>query len=605
MVVQTERNQFIQTSQYATWNFLQEQIATEDELDAIGFCDAEEVEEAMGKSWNGNSLYSYLLVVPKRQNKMPPSSVRNWRQTYQRPPPTPSNGAVSPFNPPTATATPQIPMSNSEIGLGGALGNRTIPGHVNGFPNKANPTGKKMKRSSSSMIVPPPNRYQPPALDLNGKGRNIGQIQPTYPNVPGIRPNVHLKQLDSVPFKLANVHVRHKILHRLSRVFYGHDENLVHIGSPRQETNEQAGLDSNYPVDTQANSDNRLNLLLSDFGPFHVGLISLPEGLLRTQTSSRRVGVSLPLGVKVPQITQRNFVSTDTSWKQAEDVYLRKCVQRYGENWRIVSFMVSDLRKSPAAIVQVNLRSARQCRERWNFLNRESSGMGNMLNDVQNDASIEDTSHLVDATGVEVVLPKAHLAECQRPRFAMSRNVALMKGASSNHQKLKIPVPGYAGVGTPAVAPPNHSHSQSVQAAVASAAATGFAPRAEMWPLQVLEIADKQRASRKSASFQSQQTSRSSRHLPSSTPTSQSRHQRSNQNTPKPPISQVHNPSPVPQNQASRSPPKRSMATVPHVVGAQSNMKIGPTKYEAAPIRPSSLEVSPMRAPNPAQKNKN
>jgi hypothetical protein len=88
------------------------------------------------------------------------------------------------------------------------------------------------------------------------------------------------------------------------------------------------------------------------------------------------------------------------------------------------------------------------------------------------------------------------------PELKTRRSFASFHAASLKKYEVPINIPGVAAGQKPSISTPHPSHQQSLQDAVAAQSTGG---RTEMWPLQILDLADKQ----KKAAVASTSTSRS------------------------------------------------------------------------------------------------
>jgi len=303
-----------------------------------------------------------------------------------------------------------------------------------------------------------------------------------------------------------------------------------------------------------------------DFGPFHVGYLSPPGGMTGISPPRTRVGISLPMGVKVPQHNREQHQQSSAStypepWTDQEDRKLKNCVTRFGFNWHMASRAVTgvldgDLPRSipnqtmTGKSVSPVFRSARQCRERWQLLaktqpflgkevrrvertSREMAGrtpgevpksLGGILRKLvearkatsKDDGAGQDVSDLKGALFSHSF--EARLAEPNN--YKNSKNTTLLFGpallkvtashkssgstaksginierkktalntAGQKRQRVAISIPGCVGndPATLQVVQSHQSHAHSVRAASSSS-------RGELWPLQLLDLAEKQR----------------------------------------------------------------------------------------------------------------
>lgn len=112
-----------------------------------------------------------------------------------------------------------------------------------------------------------------------------------------------------------------------------------------------------------------------DFGPFESGFLASPSGMNGVSSPRSRVGVSLPMGVKMIKYVREQ---TQSAWSSADDMLLQSTAQKFGMNWLLVASELSGFEgvviNEAVAGIDVALpaiaRSARQCRERWLTLSR-------------------------------------------------------------------------------------------------------------------------------------------------------------------------------------------------------------------------------------------
>jgi hypothetical protein len=287
-----------------------------------------------------------------------------------------------------------------------------------------------------------------------------------------------------------------------------------------------------------------------DFGPFQSGFLASPSGMTALSPPRGRVGVTLPMGVKVPQSLKDMH---QVSWTQSDDDKLQRCAVRFGLNWILASRVLSgfqdivifsqrDQGRPPFP------RAARSCRDRWQTLARaepslaievrkserahlDSSALTTsqilQWNNEARDAALQDPDRDPDVEGlaatngsklyaqnisIAFLLPSSGIqAPKEKPKDGSDKDandpnvlkpVALPEtkpkrtftsfmAAKAKKQVIPMTIPGVVSGSPPTVAPSHPSHMQSVQS---SAAASWSSGRTEMWPLQLLDAADKQRA---------------------------------------------------------------------------------------------------------------
>jgi hypothetical protein len=308
-----------------------------------------------------------------------------------------------------------------------------------------------------------------------------------------------------------------------------------------------------------------------DFGPFQIGFISSPSGMTAIAPPRPRPGVSLPMGVKVPQPGREQ----NLPWTVKEDEELHRCAVRFGTNWILAARLLSGYddvvlvsRQAPGT--RRLPRAARSCREHWQVLARnnpllanevrqserlqrengafkpeeqtgevvsyrraalpasspfgevtESSVTGKLVEeflimpatDTHGEQKRKDEKNALppaddvivsdDAkqspgskvTGSEEPLGmdiEASSDEKPESPTKKRRSFSAIVAARANRKTAPMAIPGMGDGNQPTVAPSHPSHLQSVQSSIA---ASWTNARTDMWPLQLLDAADRQRAS--------------------------------------------------------------------------------------------------------------
>jgi len=236
-----------------------------------------------------------------------------------------------------------------------------------------------------------------------------------------------------------------------------------------------------------------------DFGPFQVGSLSA-SAFHPPKSPGRALGISLPMGVKVS-------VRSDSGqpWSPLEDEALRRFSERFGNNWHLVARALAIFERShmqPRIRIpgkSTIARTASQCGERMKLLTStkvaRSSATGRKETDLRKPEH-QRISRTRNAAGdgqtphQALLVVKDRLSPVQRSS-AGKRNFSAFRAASSKKQDIPMAIPGGVAGQEPTMAPPHMSHHQALQAAVAAMSSGG---RAEMWPLQILDLGDKQRA---------------------------------------------------------------------------------------------------------------
>eukprot|EP00586_Coscinodiscus_wailesii_P014442 CAMPEP_0172515730 /NCGR_PEP_ID=MMETSP1066-20121228/270152_1 /TAXON_ID=671091 /ORGANISM="Coscinodiscus wailesii, Strain CCMP2513" /LENGTH=785 /DNA_ID=CAMNT_0013296881 /DNA_START=1 /DNA_END=2359 /DNA_ORIENTATION=+ len=283
-----------------------------------------------------------------------------------------------------------------------------------------------------------------------------------------------------------------------------------------------------------------------DFGPFRSGYLSLPGGMSGISPPKSQIGITLPLGVKLHH-REEDFQSEP--WTEKEDSILKAAAVKFCFNWHVASRAVTHVgrhlnckqfSKSSASGAECDLspdvskvtRSARQCRERWQtFAKNQPSlakavrrserllremasvhpskvpqSLGSVLKDrkgpykIQSDflfpSLVIEPASSESEQGVQVSVLPSEANSVIRSRFKV------IKSTSDKRLHPPTAIPGCGACrDKPMRVQPHSSHIQVVQASVSA--------QQEMWPLQLLDLADKQRTSMSQgqATLESHQTS--------------------------------------------------------------------------------------------------
>lgn len=305
-----------------------------------------------------------------------------------------------------------------------------------------------------------------------------------------------------------------------------------------------------------------------DFGPFQAGFLASPDGVIQPANVLSRVGVSLPMGVKIKHANIG--ASVDRAWAANDSNLLEEAAKRFGSNWKLVARVLSGLEgiaflrleEGEEQMIDSVLKSSVQCRTTWQLmlgsrpsLTREifdseklfrvifnkdtQEGMKldgtsakifqkdgicvlhslsttprddenqlscdsadvDMLEEKQGTGGIDsedinDESQEMDKDGDSKKVTKANHEGMHTDTTKSEENscssFAAVFAASKKKIQMPIQIPGIVPgepLGPPAPSHPSHMH--SVQSSITAQWAQG---RTEMWPLQILDLADKQRA---------------------------------------------------------------------------------------------------------------
>jgi len=328
----------------------------------------------------------------------------------------------------------------------------------------------------------------------------------------------------------------------------------------------------------EAFDDDTHQALDNEFGPFSA--FSAPENPFRDSSDllSSRDGIKLPMGVKVPK-AKSSFSSKDV-WDEHSNNLLNLYAEKYQLNWHMVSHAMTRKtvcnRCVDAFLLTNPSRSPRECKEQWLTINpTKTDVIPPLVTPTYQESDREGTSNssLINLTVIEKLdWSEPKRSESDIKSFLRSR-LHRMKTGQAKKTIHSLPIPRYNGDPNDPVQvmPSHHSHAQSVQSAIAlSAQPSGIVPpRAEMWPLQFLDLTEKQRAhvdKMKNTQIQGHQPSQSTSMSPA----------RPNQGNPRPPsyhTSQQHIPSrsvppPQPPSQYQQhvqqtSPPKPNQTKAP------------------------------------------
>lgn len=118
-----------------------------------------------------------------------------------------------------------------------------------------------------------------------------------------------------------------------------------------------------------------------DFGPFGTGFLASLSGMTAISPPRSRIGVSLPMGVKVPHQLREQ---PQQPWREEEDRKLQNCAVRFGMNWIFAARAMSGFEDVVISSTRDRMnddskgphhRSARHCRDRWQFLARNDPSL--------------------------------------------------------------------------------------------------------------------------------------------------------------------------------------------------------------------------------------
>ena len=256
-----------------------------------------------------------------------------------------------------------------------------------------------------------------------------------------------------------------------------------------------------------------------DFGPFQIGYVSSTLGMTSVTFPRPRIGVTLPMGVKISLISKEQ---TSAQWSQDMDRILMHTITRFGSNWLLASLLLKGFFGVPNSHKESTFYSIpcapRTCRDRWRLLasdedaqRRSNNTVGsimekqlggdtgrrilvskqNNLESTRKNASAE--TYLLVPSSIDDILPTrksngtALLDEPSSPakRKSSRRTFTAFKHGLRKQQKMPMPISGVTSV----VAPCHPSHELTVQ--MSTMAVNG---RTDMWPLQILDGAERLRS---------------------------------------------------------------------------------------------------------------
>lgn len=386
-----------------------------------------------------------------------------------------------------------------------------------------------------------------------------------------------LSMFESISYKIASIRVESRVLERMERLMW---KSTMKSGSgpglPMQLTDSertslmghgtsgcmrivqlpQPGAHVGDLARTIANAQRSLfqnSMVLPrrvDFGPFQTGFLASPTGMTQAANGVSRIGVSLPMGVKVTQATREQNV---LSWTPHDGKLLEEAAKRFGGNWKLLSHILTGLEgivlfrwgQESNRIKPSMPRSSSQCRDSWQMLIRSQPSIASEILDSNtlyrngllnvDKSGVKDQSEARFKNGIAVLSNSSlyvqdgqlkaddptdaanansidtkdeasrnqadesrdmdqdgAMTKGQPPQAEQRRSFPAINMAAKRKEVIQIPIPGVAAGDPPGHPVPSHpSHMHSVQASMTAQWAQG---RTEMWPLQILDLADKQRA---------------------------------------------------------------------------------------------------------------
>ena len=248
-----------------------------------------------------------------------------------------------------------------------------------------------------------------------------------------------------------------------------------------------------------------------DFGPFQLGFVTSTSGMASITYPRARIGVALPMGVKISILSKEQ---TAAQWSKDMDRILASSINRFGSNWILASRLLNSYFGTLVLHKESNFYriqcAPRHCRDRWRLLTKE----GTAKSQYDSKSNTQVTQNVGDAgsrkvvsnqskrgiikmellipTSIDNVVPAKvvndtllHSKSSPTKRESSRRKFTAFQLGSAKQQNM--PVPKITGVAS--VASPCHpSHELTVQ--MSTMAVNG---RTDMWPLQILDGAERLR----------------------------------------------------------------------------------------------------------------
>ena len=262
-------------------------------------------------------------------------------------------------------------------------------------------------RVAGSPVPPHAARTIPHApLPSSRKGDYRHQVLVSYQ---GRQRMTGLTMFDSVAYRIAAIRVERRVMERLERLMW--KSTLTYDAGPglpiqlKDDTNSSLsehrswmniakelapGSSTGDMARMQAKSQ-ELALKRSysspcrvDFGPFEAGFLASPSGMVGISTPRSRVGVSLPMGVKIVQVGREQ---SKARWSPNDDKLLQHAAKKFGMNWPLVAsalsgfegVVINDSIPNVESVIPSVARSARQCRDRWQRIARAEPSLASAV----------------------------------------------------------------------------------------------------------------------------------------------------------------------------------------------------------------------------------
>lgn len=448
------------------------------------FCDTEEA-SCDPFHFNGPQLDSVILRV-KVQN---PSSENGIHSTR--------GGLLSTTS--SSSFTPKMTLSLGRQGLPTSHTNSNSDGASNLLTGSQSGNKKKKKSDKRNLM----SSTLSGSLSSSKVMHNVKGVNPSLTSISHQEmPIISHVTKDRGPFHFSSLiptsvhYARPYILvqHMLSDVTESgttsmkHIENLIQYAPIKSLSNNECtgDLAKEYSRSQKKEFDSTPQTKILNFIPFSAGSIVDLDRI--HESALARVGIKLPMGVKVPYRHFGRAIEMDEKWVDSEDALLKTSVARYGFNWTMCSQTLT-WRSGDVMIGRNQVRSSRQCVGRWRGYNQQDTGQ-----DV-----VDEREKLSDVSNsLHVLFGPNETLNQSNPQVSIRKNrFERLKKAASKIHLIPLTVPGSdASNGNQSIQthPSHPSHLQSVKTAAAKAAgSSGIPAKLEMWPLQFLDVAENRR----------------------------------------------------------------------------------------------------------------
>ena len=280
-----------------------------------------------------------------------------------------------------------------------------------------------------------------------------------------------------------------------------------------------------------------------DFGPFHLGFVSSMSGMSSVTYPRARIGIALPMGVKISISSKEQ---TAVQWSNEMDRILTFTINRFGTNWILASLILKSFFGMAYLHKESNFYrfqwAPRFCRDRWRLLSRDEDsskcydttfdaqaehvggnvGSRKMVSnqyDVESKTKIFEREFLVP-TLIDSIVPSrsrketpVHNESLPTQHKSSRRKFTSFQLGSAKQKHMPIAIAGVASV----ISPCHPSHELTVQ--MSTMAVNG---RTDMWPLQILDGAERLRSAAAASSVVVESSSSNGVSVPTRRPVSMS-----------------------------------------------------------------------------------